>query len=86
MVTTFSGAPSPDERLALYLAREQAAGWKHTSLGHALVTLWNRLSAIDGQAALFPVESTPWIATVSPSRSVRFNRCRTADFSPTNTP
>jgi proteasome accessory factor B len=62
-VTTFSGAPTPDERLALYLAREQAAGWKHTSLGRALDTLWNRISATDGQAALFPVETTPWIAT-----------------------
>ena len=62
-VTTFSGAPTPDERLALYLAREQAAGWKHTSLGRALDTLWNRVSSIDGQSALFPVESTPWIAT-----------------------
>jgi predicted DNA-binding transcriptional regulator YafY len=62
-VTTFSGAPTPDERLALYLAREQAAGWKHTSLGRALDTLWNRVSATGGQAALFPVESVPWIAT-----------------------
>jgi predicted DNA-binding transcriptional regulator YafY len=62
-VTTFSGAPTPDERLALYLAREQAAGWKHTSLGRALDTLWNRISATDGQSALFPVESQPWIAT-----------------------
>jgi proteasome accessory factor B len=62
-VATFSGAPSPDERLALFLAREQAAGWKHTSLGHALDTLWNRLSSTDGQAALFPIESAPWIAT-----------------------
>jgi predicted DNA-binding transcriptional regulator YafY len=62
-VTTFSGAPSPDERLALYLAREQASGWKHTSLGRALDTLWNRISSIDGQSALFPVETTPWIAT-----------------------
>ena len=62
-VATFSGAPSPDERLALFLAREQAAGWKHTSLGRALDTLWNRLSSSDGQAALFPVETVPWIAT-----------------------
>ncbi len=62
-VTTFSGAPSPDERLALYLAREQAAGWKHTSLGRALDTLWNRVSSTDGQAALFPVETVPWFAT-----------------------
>ena len=62
-VTTFSGSPTPDERLALYLAREQAAGWKHTSLGRALDTLWNRVSSSDGQAALFPVESVPWIAT-----------------------
>ena len=62
-LSTFTGAPSPDERLALYLAREQAAGWKHTSLGRALDTLWNRLSASDGQAALFPVETVPWIAT-----------------------
>jgi predicted DNA-binding transcriptional regulator YafY len=62
-VTTFSGSPTPDERLALYLAREQAAGWKHTSLGRALDTLWNRISSTDGQAALFPIESVPWIAT-----------------------
>ena len=62
-VTTFSGAPTPDERLALFLAREQAAGWKHTSLGRAFGTLWNRVSATDGQSALFPIESQPWIAT-----------------------
>ncbi len=62
-VTTLTGAPSPDERLALYLAREQAAGWKHTSLGRALDTLWNRVSSTDGQAALFPIETVPWIAT-----------------------
>lgn len=58
------GAPTADERLALYLAREQARGWKHTSLGRALDRLWNRLSASgDGQAALVPVESAPWITT-----------------------
>jgi predicted DNA-binding transcriptional regulator YafY len=62
-VTTFPGSPTPDERLALYLAREQAAGWKHTSLGRALDTLWNRISATDGQSALFPIEAQPWIAT-----------------------
>jgi predicted DNA-binding transcriptional regulator YafY len=62
-VTTFAGAPTPDERLALFFAREQAAAWKHTSLGRALDTLWNRLSSADGQAALFSVESQPWIAT-----------------------
>jgi predicted DNA-binding transcriptional regulator YafY len=62
-VTTLAGAPTPDERLALFLAREQAAGWKHTSLGRALDTLWNRISSTDGQAALFPVETQPWIAT-----------------------
>lgn len=62
-VTTFPGAPTPDERLALFLAREQAVGWKHTSLGRALDTLWNRISASDGQSALFPIEAQPWIAT-----------------------
>jgi predicted DNA-binding transcriptional regulator YafY len=62
-ITTFSGSPTPDERLALYLAREQAAAWKHTSLGRALDTLWNRISSTDGQSALFPVETVPWIAT-----------------------
>jgi len=62
-VTTLAGAPSPDERLALYLARAQAAAWKHTSLGRALDTLWARLSATSGQAALFPVEASPWLAT-----------------------
>jgi proteasome accessory factor B len=62
-VVSIAGAPSPDERLALFLAREQAAGWKHTSLGRALDTLWSRLSSTDAQAALFPVESVPWIVT-----------------------
>ena len=55
-VASVMGAPTPDERLALFLAREQAAGWKHTSLGRALDTLWSRLSSTDGQAALFPIE------------------------------
>ncbi len=58
------GTPSPDERLALYLAREQASGWKHTSLGKALDQLWHRLAAsAEGQGALFPIDSTPWLAT-----------------------
>jgi predicted DNA-binding transcriptional regulator YafY len=59
-----AGTPGPDERLALYLAREQARGWKHTSLGQALDRLWNRVSSAgDGQAALLPIESVPWITT-----------------------
>ncbi len=58
------GTPSPDERLALFLAREQAAGWKHTSLGKALDRLWHRIAtSAEGQTALFPVDSTPWIST-----------------------
>ena len=58
------GTPSLDERLALYLAREQARGWKHTSLGKALDSLWYRIAAsAEGQGALFPVENTPWLAT-----------------------
>jgi predicted DNA-binding transcriptional regulator YafY len=57
-------APSPDERLALYLARESAQAWKHTSLGRALDRLWHRVSAAGAdQAALFPLEPAPWIAT-----------------------
>jgi predicted DNA-binding transcriptional regulator YafY len=61
---TMVGRPSPDERLALFLAREQAAGWKHTSLGKALDKLWHRLGAsADGQGALFPLDSTPWLTT-----------------------
>jgi predicted DNA-binding transcriptional regulator YafY len=57
-------ATSPDERLALYLAREGAQGWKHTSLGRALERLWHRISATGSdQAALFPLESAPWITT-----------------------
>jgi predicted DNA-binding transcriptional regulator YafY len=59
-----AGVPDADERLALYLARQNARGWKETSLGKALDRLWHRVSATgDGQAALLPVESTPWIAT-----------------------
>ena len=59
-----SGVPDADERLALYLARQNARGWKETSLGKALDRLWHRVSATgDGQAALMPVESTPWIVT-----------------------
>lgn len=58
------GTATPDERLALFLVREQAAGWKHTSLGKALDKLWHRLAAsADGQSVLFPVESNPWLAT-----------------------
>lgn len=56
-------APTADERLALYLAREQARGWKHTSLGRALDRLWNRLSATAGQTALVPVDAAPWLTT-----------------------
>lgn len=56
---TMVGTPSLDERLALFLAREQAAGWKHTSLGRALDKLCHRLiTGADGQAALFPIDST----------------------------
>jgi predicted DNA-binding transcriptional regulator YafY len=59
-----AGLPDADERLALYLARQNARGWKETSLGKALDRLWHRVSASgDGQAALVPVESTPWIVT-----------------------
>lgn len=59
-----AGLPDADERLALYLARQNARGWKETSLGKALDRLWHRVSASgDGQAALVPVESAPWITT-----------------------
>jgi predicted DNA-binding transcriptional regulator YafY len=59
-----AGVPDADERLALYLARQNARGWKETSLGKALDRLWHRVSSTgDGQAALLPVESTPWIVT-----------------------
>jgi len=58
------GVPDADERLALFLARQNARGWKETSLGKALDRLWHRVSATgDGQAALLPIESTPWITT-----------------------
>ena len=58
------GAPSADERLALFLAREQAAGWKHTSLGKALDKLWHRIAtSSEGQTALFPIDSAPWLST-----------------------
>jgi predicted DNA-binding transcriptional regulator YafY len=61
---THAGVPDADERLALYLARQNARGWKDTSLGKALDRLWHRISATgDGQAALVPVESTPWITS-----------------------
>jgi predicted DNA-binding transcriptional regulator YafY len=59
-----AGSPSPDERLALFLAREQAAGWKYTSLGRALDKLWHRIAtSADGQTALFPVDNAPWLTT-----------------------
>lgn len=59
-----AGLPDADERLALYLARQNARGWKETSLGKALDRLWHRVSASgDGQTALLPVESAPWIVT-----------------------
>ena len=59
-----AGTPGPDERLALFLAREQAAGWRHTSLGKALDKLWHRIAAsADGQGALLPIESSPWLST-----------------------
>lgn len=61
---TSAGVPDADERLALYIARQNARGWRETSLGKALDRLWHRISATgDGQAALVPVESTPWITT-----------------------
>jgi predicted DNA-binding transcriptional regulator YafY len=59
-----AGLPDADERLALYLARQNARGWKETSLGKALDRLWHRISASgDGQAALVPIDSVPWITT-----------------------
>jgi predicted DNA-binding transcriptional regulator YafY len=59
-----ASVPDADERLALYLARQNARAWKETSLGKALDRLWHRVSATgDGQAALVPVESAPWITT-----------------------
>ena len=59
-----ASAPDADERLALYLARQNARAWKETSLGKALDRLWHRVSATgNGQAALVPVESAPWITT-----------------------
>lgn len=61
---TTAGVPDADERLALFLARQQARGWKETSLGKALDRLWHRVSASgDGQAALVPIESAPWLTT-----------------------
>lgn len=61
---TNEGVPDADERLALYIASQQARGWKETSLGKALDRLWHRVSAAgDGQTALVPVESTPWITS-----------------------
>lgn len=58
------GAPDADERLALFLARDAARAWKHTSLGQALERLWNRVSAAGSkQGALLPMEATPWITT-----------------------
>jgi predicted DNA-binding transcriptional regulator YafY len=63
-VPPISGAPGADERLALFLAREQAAGWKHTSLGKALDKLWHRMATSSGgQTALFPIDSAPWLST-----------------------
>jgi len=62
-VTTFSGAPAPTSASPSTSRANKPPGWKHTSLGRALDTLWNRVSATGGQAALFPVESVPWIAT-----------------------
>jgi predicted DNA-binding transcriptional regulator YafY len=61
-LSSLSGVPDAEERLALYLARDQARGWKGTALGKALDRLWHRVSSSgDGQAALLPVDSTPWI-------------------------
>ncbi len=40
-----ASAPDADERLALYLARQNARAWKETSLGKALDRLWHRVSA-----------------------------------------
>ena len=58
------GVPDVDERLALFLARDAARAWKHTSLGQALERLWNRVSAAGSrQGALLPVEGAPWITT-----------------------
>jgi predicted DNA-binding transcriptional regulator YafY len=63
-IRAIPGAPSADERLALFLAREQAAGWKHTSLGKALDKLWHRITtSAEGQTALFPIDSAPWLST-----------------------
>ncbi len=61
---TSAGLPDADERLALFLARQNSRGWKETSLGKALDRLWHRVSSTgDGQTALVPIESAPWITT-----------------------
>lgn len=73
---SFAGLPDAEERLALYLAREQARSWGGTSLGKALDRLWHRVSSAgDGQAALLPIESTPWI-TMRESLSVDYTKHR----------
>jgi len=59
MITAGEGL-SPEERLALFVARQLAGGVRDTSAGRALDRLWNRFEAARGRSgALFPEGSSP---------------------------
>lgn len=50
-----AGGIDPEERLALYLARQHAAPLAGTSAGTALDRLWAKVSSESGQGALLPL-------------------------------
>jgi predicted DNA-binding transcriptional regulator YafY len=58
-------ALSPEERLALFLARQLAAAVRDTSAGRALERLWNRLAAGGGGTGALLPESAPPLAVRS---------------------
>jgi len=59
-------AVDAEELMALFLARELAAGWRSTSLGRSLDRLWSKLSTSSGgQASLIPPSDVPWLAVRS---------------------
>jgi proteasome accessory factor B len=59
---------SPDELLALFVARSASLGWRTTSLGRALERLWMKLTTgATGQLALLPATQAPWLTVRAPS-------------------
>jgi predicted DNA-binding transcriptional regulator YafY len=56
-----------DEIATLYALRALCEGWRQTAIGRPLDRLWMKLTATaDGQGALMPIATEPWLAVRSP--------------------